>query len=297
MLLGLMAVQSKKARKLARDMSPSARVALLSPKRQETIRPVFDAPRSYVLLSIRDLAKRLKTDPATMVRIVQGMKFASYREFQHFLHELSITFATSLDTMQTTTVNKFTVPAQVKASLDQDLKNLTAFANTIDARRVTVVVRRLYTAKRIVLIAGDLAVNLVRFLEHHLMILGLPVTSAISPGEIVHKMRHVGPKDVVLGVSFRRGLRQTVEGMRQAQMNGALCVAVTDSLLSPLAEMADECFLTMVETPSFGASYVAPIALFNAIIVACSNFRRAHTLALLKNVSEEQRHGSRWYEV
>src|SRR5450432_1589205 len=122
MLVGLMAVPYKKAGKLARDMSLSSRVALLSPKRQETIRPAFDAPRTYVLLSVRDLAKRLKTDPATMVRIVQGMKFASYREFQHYLHELSIKFATSLDTMHATTGNKFTVPAQVKASLDQDLK-------------------------------------------------------------------------------------------------------------------------------------------------------------------------------
>ena len=292
-----MAVQYKKAGRLARDMSLSARVALLSEKRQDTIRPVFDAPRSYVLLSIRDIAKRLKTDPATMVRIVQGMKFASYREFQHYLHELSITLATSLDTMRTTATNKFTIPAQVKASLDQDLKNLTAFTATLDPRTVTSVVRRLYAAKRIVFIAGDLAVNLVRFLEHHLNVLGLPVSSAISPGEIVHKMRHVGPKDLVFAVSFRRGLRQTVEGMRQASANRAFCIAVTDSLLSPLAEVADECFLTMVETPSFGASYVAPMALFNAIVVACSNFRRAHTLSLLKKVSEEQKHGSRWYEL
>jgi DNA-binding MurR/RpiR family transcriptional regulator len=297
MLLSRMAVQYKKARKLASDMSLSARVALLSQKRQQIILPVFDAPRAYVLLSIRDFAKRLKTDPATMVRIVRGMKFASYREFQHYLHELSIALATSLDTMQTTTVNKFTVPAQVKASLDQDLKNLGSFINTVDARQITSVVRRLYAAKRIVLIAGDLAVNLVRFLEHHLNVLGMPVSSAISPGEIVHKMRHVGPKDVVLAVSFRRGLRQTVEGLRQANANRAYCVAVTDSLLSPMAELADECFLTMVETPSFGASYVAPSALFNAIVVACSNLRRSQTLTLLKKVAEEQKHGSRWYEV
>ena len=52
-------------------------------------------------MSVRALAKRLRTDPATMVRIVRGMKFDSYREFQHYVHELSIAHATSLDTMQT----------------------------------------------------------------------------------------------------------------------------------------------------------------------------------------------------
>ena len=59
----------------------------------------------------------------------------------------------------------------------------------------------------------------------------------------MHKMRHVGLKDVVFAVSFRRGLRTTVEGLRQAHANRAFCVAVTDSLLSPLAEVANECFL------------------------------------------------------
>ena len=38
------------------------------------------------------------------------MKFASDREFQHYLHELSITLATSLDTMQTSAANKFMFP-------------------------------------------------------------------------------------------------------------------------------------------------------------------------------------------
>ncbi len=291
-----MASQYRKAGKLASDMSVSARIALLSPKRQQTIRPVFEHPRGFVLLSIRDIAKRLKTDPATMVRIVQGMKFRSYRDFQHYLHELSIALATSLDTMSSSS-SKLTLPAQIKASLDQDLKNLNAFISSIDARRITSLVQRLNSAKRIVLIAGDLAVNLVRFLEHHLNVLGLPVSSAISPGEIVHKMRHLGRKDVVVAVSFRRGLRQTVEGLRQAHSNNAYCVAVTDSLLSPMGQFADECFFTMVETPSFGASYVAPMALFDTIVVACANYRRSRTLSLLKKVDQEQRHGFRWYET
>src|SRR2546425_4604632 len=162
-------------------LSLSARLGLLSSRRQEIIRPTFEHPRGFVLLSVRALAKRLKTDPATMVRIVRGMQFGSYREFQHYLHELSIAHATSLDTMQTGSTGAFTIPRQARASLDQDLKNLDSLAHSLDARRITDLARRLYTAKRIVLLGGDLAANLVKFLEHHLVILGLPVTSATSP--------------------------------------------------------------------------------------------------------------------
>src|ERR1700688_4019646 len=76
------------------------RIDHLSAKRQEIIRPILDHPRDYVLLSVRAMAKRLRTDPATVVHIVRGLGFASYRDFQRHLHDLSIAFATSLDTMQ-----------------------------------------------------------------------------------------------------------------------------------------------------------------------------------------------------
>src|SRR5271154_1087874 len=76
------------------------RVDKLSIKRQEIIRPILEHPREYVLLSVRAIAKRLQTDPATIVRIVRGLGFGSYREFQHHLHERAIAFATALDTMQ-----------------------------------------------------------------------------------------------------------------------------------------------------------------------------------------------------
>src|SRR5881409_4515816 len=77
------------------------RIEHLSVKRQEIIRPILEHPREYVLLSVRAMAKRLHTDPATIVRIVRGLGFGSYREFQHHLHELSLAFATPVDTMQT----------------------------------------------------------------------------------------------------------------------------------------------------------------------------------------------------
>jgi DNA-binding MurR/RpiR family transcriptional regulator len=277
-------------------MSLSVRLSLLSPKRQETIRPALDQPREFVLLSVRALATRLGTDPATIVRIVRGMGFASYREFQHFLHELSIANATSLDTMKTSIPGKNTLSKQTKASLDQDWKNLTRLIESYDPKQVAALVKRIYSARQILMLAGDLAANLVTFLEHHLMILGLPVSAATSPAEAVHRARSLGKRDLVIAITFGRGLRQTVEGLRQAQENHAYCVGITDTAVSPICQFAQECFLVPVGTPSFGASYVAPMALLNLIVVACANYKRGRTLSILKKVQEEQRHGFRWYE-
>ena len=276
--------------------SLAERIELLSAKRQEIIRPILEHPRDYVLLSVRAMAKRLRTDPATVVRIVRGLGFASYRDFQRHLHDLSIAFATSLDTMQS--AGRVTsMPAYVREALEQDLKNLHGLKNSLDAPRLVSLAKRFYDARRIVLLAGDLAAFLADYLEYQITLLGLPVFTATSAGRIAHLVRTVNQRDLVLAISFRRGLRQTVEGVHLAHDRNAYCVGVTDTYVSPLARECDEVFLASVESTSFGASYAAPVALVNAILAACGQYHRPQTLAILKEIAEEQRKGFRWYTV
>src|SRR5580704_3406760 len=272
------------------------RIDLLSIKRQEIIRPILEHPREYVLLSVRAMAKRLKTDPATIVRIVRALGFGSYREFQRHLHELSLAFATALDTMQSSG-SDVSMPSHVRESLEQDLKNLQGLKNSLEARRLVALAERFYDARRIVILAGDLAVTLAHYFEYQISLLGLPIFAATSAGRILHVVRAVTKKDLVVAVSFRRGLRQTIEGARQARARGAYCVGISDTYVSPLARECHEVFLASIESTSFGASYAAPVALINALLAAVGQYRRPQTLAILKEIAEEQRKGFRWYTV
>lgn len=134
-------------------------------------------------------------------------------------------------------------------------------------------------------------------LEYHPTVIGLPVWSATTAGRVSHVVRNVGRKDLVIGISFRRGLRQTVEGLQTAKRNGAFTLAITDTFVSPLARAADECIIASVETPSFGASYVAPMALIDAIVVAVGNLKPRRIMSLIKQADEERRRGFRWYQA
>ncbi len=87
-------------RKTIQSKQIAEKLNRLNAKRQEIIRPIFEHPRSFVLSSVRAMAKRLGTDPATVVRIVRGLGFPGFREFQHYLHDLSLAYATSADTMR-----------------------------------------------------------------------------------------------------------------------------------------------------------------------------------------------------
>jgi len=273
----------------------AARMMALSDRRQQIIRPVLTNPREFVLRSVRDLAKTLSTDAATIVRIVRGMGFENYRSFQHHLHEASIAYSTSLDTMRASVGRKNGSVNPVRDSIDQDLKNLNALRTGLDLERIAAIAQRIHSSRRILIFGGDAATGLVGFFEYTLTLLGLPVFAGTGHGRIGHLARVSTKRDIVFAISFRRGLRMTVEGFEQARKKGAYCVGITDTLLSPLARFSDVCFLASAETPSFGVSYVAPMALLNTIITACGNVRQTQTLKMLREVDAEQRSGSRWY--
>jgi DNA-binding MurR/RpiR family transcriptional regulator len=273
------------------------RIEQLSSKRQEVIRPILEHPREYVLLSIRALAKRLQTDPATIVRIVQGLGFENYRQFQRHLHELALAFATSLDTMQQMQQggNASRAGQSAAATVLRDLKNLQGLKNSIDTARFTRLAKRVYSSRRIIVLAGDLASVIAEYLAYQLNILGLPVFLATSPGSITHTVRSITKQDLVIAISFRRGLRPTVEGVEQARLRGAYCVGIADTYVSPLARTCHELFLASVDSLSFGASYTAPIALANAILASVGDFRHSHTMGIVRELAEEQRRGPRWF--
>src|SRR5437879_4898244 len=127
----------------------AVRMEGLSDRRQQIIRPVLANPREFVLLNVRDLAKALGTDAATIVRIVRGMGFENYRAFQHHLHEASVAYATSLDTMRASLAGRNGPIKGAQASIDQDFKNLSALRSSVDPEQIAAVAARVHSSRRI----------------------------------------------------------------------------------------------------------------------------------------------------
>ena len=276
------------------EPSFAERITRLSEKRRELIRPVQEHPRDYVLLPIRDMAERLKTDPATVLRIVRSLGFGSYRNFKVYLHELAIASATSLESMRAEPDSDSSILAHGRKALEQDVRNLHALRNTLDLNRVAELGKHIHKARRILILGGDLAISLVHFLQYRLTLLGFPAIAATTPGQSANATRVCGNRDLVIAISFRRGLRQTVEGLQQAHSNGAYCVGITDTFISPIARFADECFITPVEA-HLSNSYASPMSFLNALLTMCAHQHRARTLRILKKADQEQRFGFRWY--
>ena len=118
---------------------PGLLIDRLAPQRREIVRRILDEPRTYLLLSLRSSARQLNIDAATLLRIVQAIGFKRYHDFQQYLHDRSIAFSTSLDSMESHTDRKNSVEAIVGTSLDRDFDNLKQLRNNLDRSRVVAV--------------------------------------------------------------------------------------------------------------------------------------------------------------
>lgn len=286
---------SRKRQAVSRPNGVAAMMERLVPSRQEIVRQILAEPRTYVLLSLRTASRQLKINAATLLRTVQAMGFRRYHDFQQYLHDRSIAFSTALDALESSDSGN-SVNALIGKSIDRDIENLRGLRSSLDREHVVALANRLHAARRILVFAGDLSRSLALYLDYNLGTLGLNSVAALTPGEIVHRVRHVNSKDVVIAISYGRGLQQTVEGFKYAHENGACCIAISDTFLSPLAKFATDFFVTSTEHLSYADSYVAGMAFLNAVLVACANVHRPRNVSVLKKVAQEQRTGFRWYK-
>jgi RpiR family transcriptional regulator, carbohydrate utilization regulator len=286
----------KKHRQSGSPVQPPHLLDQLSGKHQEIISPALENPREFVLLNVRDMARRLGTTPTTLVRVVQALGFESYKDFRHYLHDLSVKSATILDSMQAAGPTSLS-PKLLRDSRKQIQQNLTFLQNQVDLEQVLKIAAKIHKASSVLLIGGDMASSLVTYMEYQLTIAGLPVLAATAPGRTSHLARSASKNDVVIAVSFRRGLRMTIEGIERAKRNGAYCIGITDSMLSPLARYSDELLIVPINSLSFAASYVAPLALIDLITAGVGSLRRKQVVDRLKEVDQEMKHGYRWYQT
>ena len=80
----------------------------------------------------------------------------------------------------------------------------------------------------------------------------------------------IGEEDVILGMSFPRYSSKAVSILDFARSRKAKVIAITDSLLSPIADYADHLLLAHSDLATVVDSLVAPLSILNALIVAVS---------------------------
>jgi DNA-binding MurR/RpiR family transcriptional regulator len=269
----------------------------LSPNRRRLLQATLENPDETFFLSSRALARRYRVDPATIVRTVQALGYERYTDFAADLREHFISRLTPYRILKAATDEKRSLTDHVWHSLDRDIGNLNRLRSGLDPERVASFARRIHQARRIIVVGSDLAASLASFFAYVLLPLGFDAEAPVGTGgNLQHKVRLLSRKDLLVAISFGRCLRVTVEAAKLARSRRVPTVAITDSDTTPLARECDTYFVASTAGATFSGSYVAPMALLNAIVLACAEIAPSRALALLRQTEKEYLSGPRWYE-
>lgn len=217
------------------------------------------------------LGDEVGVSESTVVRFATELGFEGYPQFQKALQELirsKLTIVQRLDVTRAR-MRDDEVLRQVALS---DINNIRRTIEDLDDSVFYNAVDAIVNARQVYIFGAGSCKHLAGFLTHYLQLLvgkARRVTVA-SPSQICEQMIDLSPEDVVIGISFPRYSKISVQAMHYAQNKGATVIALTDSVLSPIAPYATNLLTAHSDMASVVDSLVAPLSVINALIVALS---------------------------
>ena len=204
---------------------------------------------------------------STVVRFANELGFSGYPKLQKALQELIKNKLTTVQRLELKN-DYFSDGDALKGVLKADMENIRATLEKINEGMFEDVVKSIFDAKRIYIIGLRSSTALSEFLGFYLNII-LQNVKVVSYGisDVFEQMINVSEGDLVIGIGFPRYAAKTIDALAFSQDRGAKVVAITDSLLSPLATRADYTLIAQSNMASFVDSLVAPLSVINALII------------------------------
>ncbi|MBE6659397.1 MAG: MurR/RpiR family transcriptional regulator [Ruminococcaceae bacterium] len=222
-------------------------------------------------LTASKLGAVVRVSESTVVRFAIELGFEGYPELQKSLQELIRTKLTSVQRMEITNdrIGDGEVLSKILAG---DIEKIRTTLDRIDQSAFDAAVDAIIGAKHIYISGMRSASLLSGFLGYYfnLMFPDVRTVQATSSSEMFEQLFRIEGGDVFIGISFPRYSKRIIDAIDFAKSKGAVTVALTDSETSPLAAGADHLLIARSDMASFVDSYVAPLSVINALIVAVS---------------------------
>ena len=259
----------------------------LTPSQRKLMQYILSHDDESIFLNIENLAKKVDVSEATVVRLSKALGFKGFPEFQRELRLLFKNKLTTTSRLQKT-VKKVTNEGDVLSKvLQTDIHNIEETLKQIPAMEFKRFVKAIDSTQRVIIVGLRSAYSLAIFLGIALEFLQKNVW-VIQPGigDMWDRLLGMGKGDLVIGISFPRYTKQTVEVLRFAKERGNKTLAITDSLISPLAQYADHVLTARYQMDSFVESFTAPLSLINAIVTALGIYSKQSSMKSLKELEK-----------
>jgi DNA-binding MurR/RpiR family transcriptional regulator len=255
----------------------------LTKAQKQVTQYIMDHYEESIFLTAAKLAKKAGVSEATVVRFAQTLGFDGYPKLQQMLRKNLQSHLTTVTRLEQTVKNIRTDGDILTKIIQEDIRNLSETLRDISLDAFRQAVTDMKNARHIYVVGlrGAHAPALV--LALYLRFLGKRASPVIPGyGDVWNTLHGMGSEDLVIGISFPRYTKLTIEILEYAKGNGVRVGAITDSFVSPLARNADWVLPVHSRLDSFIESFTAAMSMVNALLTALSVQNPEETMKVLK---------------
>jgi DNA-binding MurR/RpiR family transcriptional regulator len=244
----------------------------LSPTHKRMARFILDNRYYTSFASANQVGEKNDSSAATVVRFAQALGYEGYSELQESLRNELPSYLTAANKIQERLSSESPSPSAPHQVFYNDIRNIERTAGNFSEENFHAALDAIVQARRIVVIGAGLSSAASHFLAHSLKVMGFDAQSIQGEGlQAALDLSQVKEEDLIIAIDLWRYVRMTVNAVMWAKEKGIPTIAITDSIVSPLAQMADHAFEISAEGVAHSLSLTGLISLLNVFIAALAD--------------------------
>jgi DNA-binding MurR/RpiR family transcriptional regulator len=223
---------------------------------------ILEAPQSVGFGTVADLAKRADVGAASVVRLANKLGFDGYTDLQQSVQtELSAQLRPAAERIQDDTA------ASVAAHATAELDNVrTSLAAVTDDALEALVARLTDLDSPVLIVSGDASAGVAQqFAAQLSQLRGGVVTVAGNPVSVGRQIALADPSSTAIVIDLRRYEQWVLDAHAALVTRQIWSAAVTDSVLSPVAQPAQATFLVSAAAVGPFDSHLGTHAVLNLV--------------------------------
>ena len=228
---------------------------------------------------IEELATQTGTSTATLSRFAKTIGFGGYAALrggiadtlQNALPPLFQPVDKLRDALQRNNAGSSETNPIIAEGLEASLNNLRAAASLLNPAMLTATARKILAAETVYTLGFGISAHLAAILALDLQPFCRQAINVVEFGgtEVAAgRLMNIGPKDLLISISFPRYANDAVLLTHHARERCAHVIALTDSMASPLAGPAHDVLIAPATHPVLSSSSIAAVLVIEALVAS-----------------------------
>lgn len=233
----------------------------LSKQEKKVANYIFERRGQISYQSLQEIAKKINVGEATIVRFVKKVGFSGFQDLKLQIAKEDYPM------IETNYEDYFDI---IQANINETVENTKSL---IDKKQLNRAIGRIEKADRIFVYGVGASGIAALELQNKLLRFGKVVNAYTDSHFQIMNASITTSKDVIIAISLSGRTQDIIDSLEIAKKNRTKIIVITNHILSPIAQLADEVLLTAGrETLLDGGSLISKISQLYVIDVLCTGY-------------------------